>query len=144
MTLLTRIVRFALIGTICFFVQWCAMHVLQTVMHIIYAGLVAFLLSAQLNFVLSCAFTWRDRKSMDSSLASWTKFNTGTLLGVGINVGILYILVANGFWQWCALAVANAITTIFTFSVNHLIVFRKDSSENSAEPGIFCAGLQRS
>ena len=58
----TRTLRFALIGSFCFGVQY------GTACLLVHAGApwpagnaTAFFLSAQLNFLLSAAFTWRDR-----------------------------------------------------------------------------------
>lgn len=142
-TLMPRIVRFALVGTVCFFVQWGTMQCLHLVMHIFYADMVAFVVSAQLNFILSSRFTWRDRNGTRRILARWGKFNTSVILVASINAGILWLLVSYGFWHWSALIIASSVSILFTFSVNHFVVFRKENDGSPAQPGIFRAGIQR-
>lgn len=141
MSLPIRIVRFALVGALCFFVQWSLLRVLHQSMHIFYADVIAFLLSAQLNFVLSYAFTWQDRQ-YNEKLVYWRNFNISALVAVGINAGALWVLVERGTWQWLALIIAIVTSTVFTFTVNHFMVFRKDRDENSTELGVLCTSVQ--
>lgn len=138
MTISTRIMRFALVGTLCFFVQWSILHALEEDMRIFYADIIAFMLSAQLNFTLSCVLTWSDRQDTPIT-RRWLDFNTSALCAVGINAAMLSILISIGAWQWMSLLIANLASTVFSFTVNHFIVFRKGSNERSNELGVFPA-----
>lgn len=143
MTQLSRIVRFAMVGTICFIVQWCTMLALQNVIHTLQACIVAFIVSAQLNFVLSSVVTWRDQKNTQRQALKWVKFNTSVLLATGINAGALWVFVECGFWLWSALILANSISMVFTFIVNSHVVYGKANGAQTAKFGVFYASLQR-
>lgn len=143
MTKATRILRFATVGTICFIVQWCALLALQNVMHTLQASTVAFIVSAQLNFILSSVVTWRDKKIRQGRTLRWAKFNTSVLLAVCINTAVMWICVELGIWLWLALIIANFTSTVFTFIVNDNIVYRMVRDEQTEELGIFRASLQR-
>lgn len=47
------------------------------------ANAVAFLLAAQLNFILSCTFTWRDRRANRSLARCWLAFH-GSIAGMAV------------------------------------------------------------
>lgn len=143
MTQLSRIVRFALVGTVCFIVQWCTLLALHNVIHTFHASVIAFIVSAQLNFVLSNVVTWRDKQITQGHTLRWVKFNTSVLLAASINAGALWVFVECGFWLWSALILANSISTVFTFIVNSYIVYGKASDEQSTKFGVFRASLQR-
>ncbi len=53
--------RFLATGGVCAVVQLALLAVLLPYAHAIGANVIAFLLSAQLNFAISQTFTWRDR-----------------------------------------------------------------------------------
>ena len=84
----SRTLRFALIGLLCFGAQYGAAWLF------VRAGVswpvgnaTAFFLSAQLNFVLSSTFTWRDR-DVDGrrwSVRRWISYNGTVLLSLAVN-----------------------------------------------------------
>jgi putative flippase GtrA len=125
-----RIIRFAMVGTLCYFAQFGLMVGFKHSMHIYYADLLAFLLSAQLNFVLSQFFTWSDRQHTERLLARWVKFNASVLVSVGVvNALVFWLLVETGLWAWLAMLIANIAGTIWTFVVNHLVVFKVEREQ---------------
>lgn len=142
MPLLQRGMRFIGVGLICLFVQWCIIQVALPHLHIFRAGIVAFIVSAQLNFVLSSSITWRDRAMRRPKAGQWMQFNAIVLLVSGLNAGCIWLFTAMSIWQWPALIIANLVSTCITFVLNHFIVFRKVADETLAKPGIFRASLQ--
>nr|WP_225952101.1 GtrA family protein [Mycobacterium sp. OAS707] len=131
-----RIVRFAAVGMLCYTVQLGLMVCLEHSMHLYCADLIAFLLSAQLNFTLSQVFTWRDRLRGESLLVRWAKFNTSALISVSIiNAAVFWLLCETGLWLWLALLVANAASTVWTFLVNHFVVFKAERKPSSTVHG---------
>lgn len=140
MSIQKRILRFAFVGTLCFVVQWSLIQAFCQLMHVFYADALAFLLSAQLNFILSHAFTWKDRQS-SHTLLRWQKFNLAALTSAGINAGVFWALLELMPRDWVALIIANAISTAFTFVINHHVTFRKETCVRPAEPGVFRASL---
>lgn len=130
-TLRLRIARFAMVGTLCLIFQWILVQPLHMVMHLYFADAIAFLCSAQLNFLLSFIWTWGDRTTSVGELESswrtrWLKFNTSAIMAaVAVNPTAFTILYS---WielrLWAALLIANITSTAFTFCMNHFIVFR--------------------
>ena len=126
MTRFSRQLRFIAVGGTCFVVQ---LTVLWGLIHLGLAGsfadAVAFLLSAQLNFVLSSLVTWRDRPAENAKSIStrWLAYNGTALLSLGINtaifVGAHHVV---GVLPAAAAGVAGAMT--FTYLVCNRFVFR--------------------
>jgi putative flippase GtrA len=122
-----RLIRFAGVGTLCYLIQLGLMHGLEHVMHLYYADLVAFLLSAQVNFALSQVFTWGDRQHAEPLMTRWAKFNASALISVSlVNAAVFWLLCETGVWVWLAMLIANVASTVWTFVVNHFVVFKAE------------------
>ena len=127
LSITVRIIRFAAVGTLCYLVQLGLMQALRHSMHLYYADVIGFLLSAQLNFLLSQIFTWGDRQHAESLMVRWAKFNASALLSVVVvNAVAFWLLAELGVWVWLAMLVANVASTIWTFLVNHFLVFKAE------------------
>jgi putative flippase GtrA len=136
LTIAVRVIRFAMVGTLCYFVQLGAMDGLRHSMHVYYADVIAFLLSAQLNFILSQVFTWGDRQHAERLPVRWAKFNASVLIAVTVvNALILWLLIEAGLWVWLAMLIANVVSTIWTFVVNHLVVFKAERVQPPTDRG---------
>ena len=119
-----RIARFGAVGVSCYLVQLCLLHALQSTLHLYAADVVAFVLSAQVNFALSLVLTWGDRRGHERVLWQWVKFNANALLSVTlVNAGFFWLLVQIGLPFWLAMLLANAVSAGCTFTINHLFVF---------------------
>lgn len=135
LSLIHRLIRFALVGVTCFLVQLGLLYLLESVLHLFIADALAFLMSAQLNFVLSQVFTWRDRRNTERLLMRWVKFNASALLSVtAVNVTVFWLLVEAGMPIWAAMFVANVASTVWTFLMNHFVVFKEEQSKPSPIP----------
>ncbi|WNG86273.1 glycosyltransferase [Mycobacterium sp. ITM-2016-00317] len=127
---ITRICRFGIVGGGCFVVQLGLLHLLDGFMHLYYADVVAFLASAQVNFVLSLLFTWGDRRHEELVRLRWLKFNANALVSVFlVNASVFYLLVHLGLPYWAAMLAANVASSVWTFLVNHLIVFKAQPTQ---------------
>jgi putative flippase GtrA len=127
MSLSHRLLRFGLVGTACFVLQYCLTHTLAHSMYIYFAAVLAFLFSAQFNFLLSQIFTWADRQSTVHLAMRWVKFNASALISVVIVNGTVFGLLASvGVWWWASMLIANAMSTAFTFIINHFVVFKTE------------------
>ena len=135
-----RIVRFAIVGSICFAIQLGIFHGLDRLVHLYWADLIAFILSAQLNFALSHFFTWGDRQHAERLTVRWIKFNASALLSVSaVNALAFWLFVAAGVWAWSAMLLANICSTICTFVLNHFLVFNAEQEPvPDAIPGEGC------
>lgn len=129
----TRIGQFALVGTLCYVVQLGLLHALDYVMYLNWANVIAFLLSAQLNFILSQTWTWADRQHTEKLGIRWVKFNANALLSVSIVNGVIFWLLIHvgGMWIWAAMLIANLASTIWTFMINHFLVFKGEQNQPS-------------
>ncbi|MEU0495443.1 GtrA family protein [Mycobacterium sp. NPDC006124] len=125
MALATRVLRFTAVGVTCYLIQLGLVHLLRGAISLYPADVLAFLVSAQVNFVLSQLFTWGDRQDAESLLMRFVKFNTNALISViVVNASTFWLLVQTGLSYWAAMLLANVATAFWTFSINHFFVFR--------------------
>jgi len=125
-----RIVVFAAVGAFCFAVQL----VLLTL--IVRAGLdrpiadaIGFALSAQLNFLLSTRFTWRDRKvagRRDIGIR-WLAYNATALLSLACNTAVFTVAYQAVGTIAAALLGVLAGTAVVYLTCNY-IIFRSRRS----------------
>ena len=121
-----RIARFGAVGGMCYLVQLGLLHVLQPFVYLYVADVAAFVVSAQVNFALSMVLTWDDRRGHERMLWRWAKFNANALLSVTlVNAGTFWLLVHVGLALWLAMLLANAVSAICTFTINHMFVFKR-------------------
>ena len=133
MSLRLRIARFALVGAICLAIQYVLLTILSGVIHLYFAETIGFMLSAQLNFLLSQTFTWSDRQHSSNLAMRWVKFNVSALMSVLIvNASVFLLLAQVGVWSWLAMLIANVASTTFTFVMNHFVVFSPEDEHQSA------------
>lgn len=132
MTLIPRGLRFAAVGFICYLIQLGLVHALHGVITLYVADVLAFLISAQVNFTLSQLFTWGDRRDTESLPVRFVKFNANALVSVTIvNATVFWLLVQTGLWFWAAMLLANVATACWTFLINHFFVFRAEQEQQS-------------
>ncbi|EHB58539.1 glycosyl transferase family 2 [Mycolicibacterium rhodesiae JS60] len=132
MSLPMRITRFAIVGISCYLVQLAVLLLLDNVLHLYIADVLAFLISAQLNFVLSQSFTWGDRAHTDRLPMRWAKFNASALLSVtAANAGVFWLLTEAGLPLWLAMLAGNLASTVWTFLMNHFVVFKDEQRSPS-------------
>ena len=123
-----RLLRFALVGSICALVQLGLLHVLvQGDVQENVANLVAFGISVQANFVLSQFFTWRDRWTRGPGVARLMSrlflFNGSAASTGAVNQGVFGLgnLV---LWYLAAAALGITVAAATNFLLNDRIVFR--------------------
>jgi putative flippase GtrA len=127
MTLTPRILRFAAVGITCYLIQLGLVHLLHGVMSLYPADVLAFLVSAQVNFMLSQLFTWGDRQDAESLLLRFIKFNANAIVSATIvNATVFWLLVQTSLWIWAAMLLANVLSACWTFSINHFFVFKAE------------------
>lgn len=89
-----RIAVFAAVGAFCFAVQLALLSLIAGAgMDRPMADVIGFALSAQLNFLLSTRFTWRDRKSAGrrDTGVRWLAYNATALLSLAFNAAIFTV-----------------------------------------------------
>jgi len=114
---------------ICFLVQLLILHLLEHYIPALYANSIGFILSAQLNFVLSYHLTWGDsvRRTGADLLLIWLKFELNAVLALCIN-SLLFGLAHNvcALPSLVAASFATLLSMIGTFLINHYKVFRPE------------------
>lgn len=134
LSLVARIARFVAVGGTCYFIQLGLLHSLESLIALYIADVLAFMISAQVNFALSLLFTWGDRIGAERLSMRWLKFNLNALLSVTVvNAAIFWVLVSVGLQFWGAMLLANIATACCTFVVNHFLVF-KGEQVNKPDP----------
>lgn len=121
-----RLLRFAAVGFTCFLLQFYILKLLQHVgVAALLANAIGFVVSAQVNFLLSSNVTWSDasRPTGMGWVYRWFSFMgvvTGALV---VNSTVFHFTkwVGNDFIR---VASATATSTSLTFIVNHYAVFR--------------------
>ncbi|MFI7581379.1 GtrA family protein [Kocuria kalidii] len=119
--------RFGSVGILCLFVQISILHNLTPAFHPVSANGIGFITSAQLNFLLSYHFTWRDsaRKKGFPLAGTWAQFNLVVLGAVIVN-SVAFTLFRYVFTDSnvAAAVAATATSTTCTFLINHFYVLR--------------------
>ena len=126
----SRIARFVTVGGSCGVVQLSVLHGLVAGggMDERLANLIAFIISMEMNFVLSQFFTWRDRWSSTLQplkfLARLGMFNVAAASTSGlVNQGVFNI-VAIFIWYLPAAAIGICAAAAANFMLNDRLVFR--------------------
>lgn len=131
-----RVLRFALVGGTCGLIQLGLLHVLvDAQVQENLANLAAFGMSAQVNFILSQFFTWRDRWSPRLGLTSFISrlflFN-GSVATTGVVNQSVFGLANLIIWYLPAAALGIAVAAVTNFLLSDRIVFRLASSQRVA------------
>jgi putative flippase GtrA len=126
---LARPLRFLSVGAICFALQLGILFALTeaAVLPAVVANAIAFLVSAQINFLLSSVLTWRDRLPGTTQAVCarrWAKFNVVALVAVAVNsVGFAAGQFASLSPTACAVCGAF-LGLLFSYTTHSLLTFR--------------------
>jgi len=132
---LLRLARFSGVGLTCFAIQagiLLALHEAGTPDTL--ANAVGFLVSAQVNFLLSTYFTWSDRRlehaQTRSAAARWASFQATAALALACNTGV-FALASQFTEPVVAAAVGVGVGALLTFLANNYLIFRKRHNETA-------------
>lgn len=135
-----RLIRFASVGATCALIQWALLGLLIEIGVPSRPGfVVSFVASAQVNFLLSRAFTWADRMR-DPAVAgrsrrAWATYNLGALASLLVSSVTFALLVGPvGHW-WLADAIALASGMAISFGVGDRLVFHPGARGARPDPG---------
>jgi putative flippase GtrA len=131
-----RPLRFAMTGGLAGLTQLVLLKLFtdQSV-HALPANAAAFLLAAQVNFVLSNLFTWRDRGAGRALWRRWLVFH-GSIAGMAV-VNMAVFAVARTMMPDLAASVAGICAAAFgNFLIGDHLVFRprRDTNAGGADP----------
>jgi putative flippase GtrA len=88
------------------------------------ANLIAFLLAAQLNFALSVAFTWRDRRTSGSLLRRWLLYH-GSIAAMALLNMLVFIVMRPLVPVLLASALGITIAAVGNYLAGDRLVFRR-------------------
>lgn len=86
------------------------------------ANALGFVLSTQINFLLSASFTWRHRRAPGTLRRRWLKFNSVAFVGLLLNTAA-FALMHLWLQPFLAAAVAIATSTGLSYLLNRRVVF---------------------
>ena len=120
----TRALRFAVTGGLCGLIQLGLLMVFTSHgLHALTANTVAFLLAAQLNFGLSCAFTWRDRRPVGTVGRRWLAFH-GSIASMAVVNMVVFAAGRTLVPDLAASAAGICAAAVGNFLIGDRLVFR--------------------
>jgi putative flippase GtrA len=134
-----RLIRFGAVGSTCALLQLLALGVLGHLgleLHV--ANILAFILSTQVNFALSSAITWRDRRMLRTTpgnaarrLAGYNALALGSLL---INQAVFAVALPHA--PYLVAGVAGILAgMLLTYAISGQLLFRRQLVA-ATEPGV--------
>ena len=119
-----RFIKFGMVGVINTLVNWIIFFILNALgMYYILANIIAYILGTVNSYLWNTlwVFKYKDKASTETTI----KFIILNLIGLGLNTGILYVLVdLCNLNKFIGLA-TTAIVMIINYIVNKLWVFSK-------------------
>lgn len=132
-----RPIRFICIGSVAGVIQLVLLDLLTYWgWSSIVANSVAFLLAAQVNFLFSSLFTWRDRQSptglWGGLLKRWVAFH-GSIAGTAVLNELVFIVASREVPTLLASVLGIALAAIVNFLIINRFVFRQRREESPEE-----------
>lgn len=136
-SLLSQVLKFAVVGGINTGVDWVVLFLLTSLSgvhegeQIIYFNIIAFSAAVINSYVLNKRWTFRD-SSAEGGGVKFTTFLAVSLVGVGINTGVVYTVstlvdpmfgLPKEYWLWVGKAAATGFSMIWNFIGYKLFVF---------------------
>ena len=120
-----RFIKFGMVGVINTLVNWIIFFILNALgMYYILANIIAYILGTVNSYLWNTlwVFKYKDKASTETTI----KFIILNLIGLGLNTGILYVLVdLCNLNKFIGLVTTTAIEMIINYIVNKLWVFSK-------------------
>ena len=120
-----RFIKFGMVGVINTLVNWIIFFILNALgMYYILANIIAYILGTVNSYLWNTlwVFKYKDKASTETTI----KFIILNLIGLGLNTGILYVLVdLCNLNKFIGLVTTTAIVMIINYIVNKLWVFSK-------------------
>lgn len=130
-----RILRFGLVGASCFALQYAIMSLLARIgVTWSAANAAGFVASAQLNFLLSAAFTWGDRKILSSRRIwpRWLSYNGTALIALAANT-VVFSTALQLISPLPAAFLGVIAGTVVTYLICNFLIFRSPAAHKDHE-----------
>lgn len=122
--LIGQIVRFGLVGFLCFFIDYGLLLALTELagFHYLVSGALSFAVSVVVNYLLSMKFVYEARQR-ESRIKEFITFVLLSLVGLLINQLVMWISVEFlGIWYQLAKIGATAVVMIYNFISRKIII----------------------
>ena len=120
-----RFIKFGMVGVINTLINWIIFFILNALgMYYILANIIAYILGTVNSYLWNTlwVFKYKDKASTETTI----KFIILNLIGLGLNTGILYVLVdLCNLNKFIGLVITTGIVMIINYVVNKLLVFSK-------------------
>ena len=120
-----KFVKFGLVGVLNTLINWIIFALLNFIgVYYIVANVIAYVIATANSYIWNSKwvfkYNWKNKKETTA------KFVILNLIGLGLNTGILYLLVDMvGFNKLIALVITTGIVMIINYIVNKLWVFKE-------------------
>lgn len=120
-----KFVKFGLVGVLNTLINWIIFALLNFIgVYYIVANVIAYVIATANSYIWNSKWVFKyNRKNKKETTAKFVILN---LIGLGLNTGILYLLVDMvGFNKLIALVITTGIVMIINYIVNKLWVFKE-------------------
>lgn len=125
--LIEQIVKFGLVGFLCFFIDYGFMILLTEVFYINYlvSCAVSFTISVAVNYILSMLYVFQGKENV-SKTAEFAVFVVLSVLGLGINQLVMWVTVELlGIFYMIAKIGATAIVMVWNFVTRKIFLEKR-------------------
>lgn len=122
--LMGQIIRFGLVGFLCFFIDYGLLLALTELagFHYLVSGALSFAVSVVVNYLLSMKFVYEARQR-ESRVGEFVTFVLLSLVGLLINQLVMWISVEFlGIWYQLAKIGATAVVMVYNFVSRKIII----------------------
>jgi len=123
---LKQFLKFCVVGTVGTAIDFSLLYLLVEFAHVWYllAATISFIVAVINNYIFNKFWTFKDRDK--DFLRQFGRFLVVSIIGLGLNVLILYVLVEfAGMWYILAKVLATGVVLIWNFFANKYWTFKK-------------------
>lgn len=123
---LKQFLKFCIVGTVGTAIDFSLLYLLVEFAHVWYllAATISFIVAVINNYIFNKFWTFKDRDK--DFLRQFGRFLVVSIIGLGLNVLILYVLVEfAGMWYILAKVLATGVVLIWNFFANKYWTFKK-------------------
>lgn len=127
--LILQFIKFCIVGTLGMIIDIGFLNLLHKVfnLNVYFSATISFILAVINNFLLNRHWTFKGLKMKEKSPPrQFTFFVMVSIIGLGINLGIMWILIESfNLWYNWAKVIAILIVTLWNFLANKFWTFRE-------------------
>ncbi len=133
--LLTQIIKFGIVGGVCFFIDWGLLALATECLgiHYLISGIISFSVSVITNYLLSRRFVFRMEEKRETK-KEFILFLILSVIGLGINEAVMFAMVEKMQIHYLLSKVAaTAIVMVYNFITRKLLMESRDMPAVSRE-----------